>query len=158
MKDSLVKRFLRENKPLISYVRDKKGFRKGVVVGCRIDGRNRIGWSLVAKEDYSVYRGKPADVPRVRKILSFLHEDDSNMLEHVINDAIAIEANAGFFQYGTMSQPDFNREEGLRIAIDRLLQDDDDEKEFALPSDKDLLAAVNNMIVRSQRYYKEEAK
>ena len=157
MKESLVKRFLRENKPLISYVRDKRGFRKGVVVGCRIDGRNRIGWSLVAKEDYSVYRGKPADLPRVRKILGFLNEDDSDMLEHVINDAIAIEATAGYFRYGTISQPDFNREEGLRIAIDRLLQDDD-KKEFPLPSDEDLLAAVSNMIVRSQRYYKEETK
>jgi len=166
MKETLVKRFIADSKPLISYVKDKHGFKKGVVVA--LDA-NRIGWSLVSKEDYEPYRGSVAGLPKVAIMLKELTNDESDVVAHVLNTVLEQQSLNGI-QFGLMrnrtsvlhamdahplvSMPAFDRETGLRLAIERALNDNQGTSN--VPADIDLRVAIARMIDRAQVYFESK--
>ncbi len=155
---SLAKEFLSRNSVLIRYVRDKFGFKKGVVVAM---APGVVGWSLVSTEDYNIEKITLNNVP-------FLSSYIQNPGDVSAIDAItALISNKGFKEWsensGWIEKPQFDKYIGLNIAIDTMLAVDIASEgrgvdsailDAELPFDADLRAAVYNMIDRSYRYFK----
>jgi len=146
---SLAKEFVIQNKPLINYIRDKNGFKKGVVVA--LDA-NHIGWSLVSKEDYKLFRGKLSSLPKVKRLV----DRYASRIEDMGGGFLTIRESVQFFSEKLLSfdtlevvyEPKFDRDTGLSIAINRALNDEP-RKSSDIPADKDLIETLNHMIRRS---------
>ena len=136
MKNGLVKDYLKNHKVLISYVRDKYGFRKGVVVAI---SKNQIGWSVVNPEDYVRYRGALTSIPAIARDIKW----DIPISE--ITKYLTFEKGCC-----VIMQPSFDRNAGLYIALTRALQDDGTGDRL-LGRDKDLIQAVKDMCERAER-------
>ena len=113
---TVVKFFLVENPDTrVAYVRDSRGFKKGVVVG--IDSEH-IGWSLINKEDYVGAFMRYDQFPKIQREIH-LNGADSITLADMLNDIEykKLNENGGFTRI-----PLFDRDEGLHIAVNRALK------------------------------------
>jgi hypothetical protein len=167
-KSSLAMEFLASNNTLIMYVRDKFGFKKGVVLAT---GPGKIGWSLVSPEDYETVH---LNVDQIPKLSGFIHDPESRISsewEEQLLPAEALEAlvrDPTFKDWaasgGWVERPLFDRDTGLTLAINKMRAldaavDPDkglDIEDVSIPRDDDLREAVKSMILRSHRYFNDK--
>lgn len=169
-KNSMANEFLAANDTLVMYVRDKFGFKKGVVIAT---GPGKIGWSLVSSEDYETVH---LDIEQIPKLAGYIHnpeahaswiedEDDELLPAEALN---ALVKDSAFKDWagsgGWIERPLFDKDTGLTFAINKMkaleaaagpdrglsLSDVD------IPRDKDLRETVETMILRSHRYFHDK--
>lgn len=134
--------FLAERRPLVMYVRNEHGFKKGVVVAL---DKNRIGWSLVNKEDYLPYLGNVWGVPAIQRLINELKDVDLGPLQtiDILKNHPSFKALCAGYNQPPLMVPYFDKGEGFGRAIKRAFKNTDVEN---LPSDPDLIDTVNRMI------------
>lgn len=166
-KNSLASEFLASNNTLIAYVRDKFGFKKGVVIAT---GPGKVGWSLVSGEDYETVH---LDVEQIPKLAGFIHnpearvelDEDETLLP---SEALgALVQDSAFKDWarggGWVDRPLFDKDTGITLAINKMraLEGAIGDRGIGLddidiPRDKELRAAVRTMILRSHRYFNNQ--
>jgi hypothetical protein len=149
-KSSIAKEIL-EGGSLVTYVRDKFGFKKGVVVA--ID-RGQVGWSLVAPDDHEYEYVRIEQIPVLSTILQterFEDEDGNEATPHdVLKDFVTHPAFKEWSeQRGIIAVPKFDRATGIILAVDRARAyaaiTPDQGKSFddvPMPNDKELREAL----------------
>lgn len=149
---SMVKEYLKQNAPLIYYVRDEYGYSMGVVVAV---GKDRLGWSMVNRwADCESKRVQPHQLPVVQRILAIASK------EGVPFDIFSLGAVRKLIRNNLkVSVPNFNREEGLRRAIETAergevkVSDSPDMPVFTgkVPCNPLMINALDKMLTRSRR-------
>lgn len=144
-----LKQYLSTNKVLIQYVRDVKGYPKGLVVAT---AKDKIGWSLVSTRDISLQRMDPVNIPVLKRLI----EERSPIAEIVKHKAY----KKCIKDHSSVTVPTFDRDTGFLIALGRSLiskLEEKDGKLFLEPApanDPELKAAISRMAVRAKRYFK----
>lgn len=185
-KTSIAKEVLEKDNILLSYITDKFGFKKGVVIAI---GPGQVGWSLVNKRDYEYqelgleqipalagYIHNPEAYIALEPILEDEDDEDENgdPIELTAEDTTlsAAEAlnllitNPAFKAWaasgGVLRVPLFDRKAGIETALDRARLYNSIKPnqgltfdEVPLPTDRDLRRALEYMVRRSHRYYKD---
>ena len=129
---SLVKEYLKQNKVIITYVRNDLGFKVGIVVAI---GKDKIGWSMVNhRHDYEERELKVHQVPAIQKMLQRAKDYKPGVLDkngkEIPPPKVDIFQSKAYRLYLDMTRggwgeasdsffvPHFDREEGLRRAIE----------------------------------------
>jgi hypothetical protein len=165
-----VKNFLKDNPhALVSYVRNKAGYVKGVVVAV---AKDKIGWALVnhsADTDfaYKFTRQTPAfqrTQNYLRRASEAVEQVESEDLRRFLNSQIlgAADANEATGKaIVAVDVPKFDRYEGLFTAFNRAFDEpvqfdfmDGDGIVLGTPEDYDLNLAIWNLAERTTKYYK----
>lgn len=110
---SLLKDYLESHNVLIRYVRNIYGYKIGVVVAI---GKDKIGYSMVNHEDDYLYLSsiKVHQLPAIQQMVHY-SEKMGKPLDILSSKVYKVFAQEG--QNG-ISIPKFNREEGVRRAIE----------------------------------------
>ena len=160
---NFVKRFLKENRVLLSYIYDENGFKRGVALAINA---NQVGWSLVSAEDYEPYRGRWQNIPAVQRIVQ---EADT------VGDITAAELTKRIFALPAFTKTDralrrqsplyirtvselvvmkprFDKYTGIAIALRRALADTKNEPQD-LPADANAIAAITNVAARAESFF-----
>jgi len=166
-KTSMANEFLTANDTLVMYVRDKFGFKKGVVIAT---GPGVIGWSLVSTRDYETIHLDIEQVPRLARYIhkpalhtSWIQDENDELtpkdaLDALVKDSAFKEWASGG---GWVNCPCFDKDTGLTLAINKMkaleavtgpdkglsIEDVD------IPHDEALREAIKTMILRSHRYF-----
>jgi hypothetical protein len=128
---SMVKEYLKQNKVIITYVRNDLGFKIGIVVAI---GQNKIGWSMVNhRHDYESRDLKLHQVPAIQKMLQRVKDYKPGVMDkngkEIPAPKVDIFQSKAYRLYLDMAEqgwkgdceimvPHFDREEGLRRAIE----------------------------------------
>lgn len=167
-KNSLASEFLASNNTLVAYVRDKFGFKKGVVIAT---GPGKVGWSLVSSEDYETVH---LDIEQIPKLAGFIHNPEARLEldedeELYPADALnALVKDNAFKDWarggGWIDRPLFDKDTGITFAINKMRAlesalgpnkgislDDID-----IPRDRELRDAIETMVLRSHRYFNDQ--
>ena len=156
---NFVKKFLNENRVLLSYIYDENGFKRGVALAINA---NQVGWSLVSAEDYEPYRGRWQNIPAVQRIV---READT------VGDITAAELTKRIFALPAFTKtgrvpdarivsvrelavmkPRFDKYTGIAIALRRALADTKNEPQD-LPADANAIAAITNVAARAESFF-----
>lgn len=156
---NFVKKFLNENRVLLSYIYDENGFKRGVALAINA---NQVGWSLVSAEDYEPYRGRWQNIPAVQRIV---READT------VEDITAAELTKRIFALPAFTKtgrvpdarivsvrelvvmkPRFDKYTGIAIALRRALADTKNEPQD-LPGDANAIAAITNVAARAESFF-----
>ena len=156
---NFVKKFLNENRVLLSYIYDENGFKRGVALAINA---NQVGWSLVSAEDYEPYRGRWQNIPAVQRIV---READ------IVYDITAAELTKRIFALPAFTKtgrvpgarlvsvrelvvmkPSFDKYTGIAIALRRALADTKNEPQD-LPEDANAIAAITNVAARAESFF-----
>lgn len=156
---NFVKKFLNENRVLLSYIYDENGFKRGVALAINA---NQVGWSLVSAEDYEPYRGRWQDIPAVQRIV---READT------VEDITAAELTKRIFALPAFTKtgkvpadrmisardlmvmkPRFDKYTGIAIALRRAFADNKSEPQD-LPGDANAIAAITNVAARAESFF-----
>lgn len=156
---NFVKKFLNENRVLLSYIYDENGFKRGVALAINA---NQVGWSLVSAEDYEPYRGRWQNIPAVQRIV---READT------VGDITAAELTKRIFALPAFTKtgripvsrivsarelmvmkPRFDKYTGIAIALRRALADNKSEPQ-ELPEDANAIAAITNVAARAESFF-----
>jgi len=140
---TLVKEYMKTHRVMVKYLRDRNGFKKGVVVA--ID-ENRYGWSLVAKSDYAPYTGSFMEIPSIKRALKYGAGPEDVFNLHVFNSI-----RNGF----AVQEPMFNKNVALDFAISRAMNAPDPLVETSLPADPDLLEGISFLLRRAEKFFKK---
>ena len=174
-KTSIAKEILDNENILITYVTDKHGFRKGVVLAT---GAGQLGWSLVSPEDYEYKQVGIEQIPKLASFIQNPHKDDfidrdpevgDVIDEYFINAEDALQAlikdpvfKSWIADGGYLNVPRFERALGITIAMDRARLYASIKPEAGLsfadvpiPNDPDLRDALAYMNIRSHRYFQD---
>jgi len=170
--NAFIKNYLKDHpNTLVSYVRDSKGFVKGVVVAI---AKDKIGWSLVnSGRDSDWVDRKTHQLPAyqrlqvaIRNILAATENiDDEVVKDEIVKSALAASSfHAGLSGLITsVKVPLFERGSGIYHALDRALGDpvvfDGPDAEGAeyikgTPNDNDLNKAIWKMKERAVKYFR----
>lgn len=154
---NFVKKFLNENRVLLSYIYDENGFKRGVALAINA---NQVGWSLVSAEDYEPYTGRWQNIPAVQRIV---READTALIE----DITAAELTKRIFALPAFAKtckvpisarelhvmkPRFDKYTGIAIALRRALADNKGEPQD-LPGDANAIAAITNVAARAESFF-----
>jgi hypothetical protein len=142
----LLKQYLEKNKVLIQYVRNVFGFKKGIVVAISKDG---VGWSLVNNTlDIQWRKASPMSIPPIQRMAN----DGKPLLEIMKHPAYVRAVKSEF----AIRVPQFDVDIGLMKALGRALDQGEKEKVIEpIPKDMELAAAIERMVERAKRYYKQ---
>lgn len=158
---NFVKKFLNENRVLLSYIYDENGFKRGVALAINA---NQVGWSLVSAEDYEPYRGRWQNIPAVQRIV---READTALVEDITAAELAkrIFALPAFTKTCKVPvsrfiaargllvmKPRFDKYTGIAIALRRALADNKGEPQD-LPGDANAIAAITNVAARAESFF-----
>jgi len=131
-------------KHILSYVRNKSGYVKGVLVAT---GKYNIGWSLVSDDDSLHYLIPIHCLPSVQHLL---HENE-NM---TVKELFQTPAYKHFSDSdGVTTVPSFDKNKGISLAFKRAQLSPD--KQEPLPKDSDFVRALRIMQDRSYKYFKD---
>lgn len=167
-KNFLIRKFLQENRVLITYVRDLYGFRKGAVVALMDNEVLRIGWSSVNKtEDVMWKELRPDQLPLIQKIDHLVENYDGQGIEDSpIFQALERKAEKAYNKlmrnHLEVRVPKFDVNQALFYAIDCAMKTGEDKVEVLspdvilgdVPFDRDVVDAIHATFDRAQRYFK----
>lgn len=153
--NSIAKEILDTQDVMVTYVRDKFGFKKGVIIA--IDA-GQLGWSLVDQSDYE-YRD--LTIEQIPALESYIHTPETFDKENTIDGLVNHPAfKAWSRQGGCIRVPRFDRAQGIVIAMDRARTiasiESDKGLNFTdtkLPYDKEFLNTLARMNLRSYRHF-----
>ena len=145
-----------DNGALVTYIRDKWGFKKGVVLAT---GPGQLGWSLVSPQDYVYTKVGIEQVPAFAAFIHCLDEADRTCGAFIHNPLFKQWATTG----GWINKPLFDRAIGITVAADRArayaatepIGQGIDFGKVPLPNDKEFLDALARMNLRSYRYFSD---
>lgn len=138
-----VKKFMEENKTLVTYVRDDFGFRKGVIVFL---DKDKFGWSMVhGTKDIEWRIMKPHQLPKVQYMKNLGYDDGFIYNSPPVQKCINMD--------NVIRYPLFNREEALFKAICRATSYET--RVDQMPRDKNLQEAFLGARDRAFKYFKD---
>lgn len=156
---NFVKKFLNENRVLLSYIYDENGFKRGVALAINA---NQVGWSLVSAEDYEPYGGRWQNIPAVQRIVREADTVEDITAAELTKRIFALPA---FTKTGRMPnarlvsvrelmvmKPSFDKYTGIAIALRRALADTKNEPQD-LPEDANAIAAITNVAARAESFF-----
>ena len=156
---NFVKKFLNENRVLLSYIYDENGFKRGVALAINA---NQVGWSLVSAEDYEPYRGRWQNIPAVQRIVQEADTVEDITAAELTKRIFALPA---FTKTGrvpdarivsvrelAVMKPRFDKYTGIAIALRRALADTKNEPQD-LPADANAIAAITNVAARAESFF-----
>lgn len=161
---NFVKKFLNENRVLLSYIYDENGFKRGVALAI---SPTQVGWSLVSNEDYIPYTGRLKDIPAVQRIVQVNELAVAAGTVSAAGLAEEIFSLPAFATIGRLPQaskgaaiparlllvqkPNFDKYTGIAIALRRALRDSGEES--ILPEDANAIAAIANVARRAESFF-----
>lgn len=156
---NFVKKFLSENRVLLSYIYDENGFKRGVALAINA---NQVGWSLVSAEDYEPYRGRWQNIPAVQRIVREADTVEDITAAELTKRIFALpaftktgrvpEARLVAVKDLVVMKPRFDKYTGIAIALRRALADNKNEPQD-LPGDANAIAAITNVAARAESFF-----
>ena len=156
---NFVKKFLNENRVLLSYIYDENGFKRGVALAINA---NQVGWSLVSAEDYEPYRGRWQNIPAVQRIVRNADTVEDITAAELTKRIFALpaftktgrspEARLVSVRELVVMKPSFDKYTGIAIALRRALADTKNEPQD-LPEDANAIAAITNVAARAESFF-----
>lgn len=161
---NFVKKFLNENRVLLSYIYDENGFKRGVALAINA---NQVGWSLVSAEDYEAYRGLWQSIPAVQRIVREADTVEDITAAELTKRIFALPAftktgrvpgwrslnfYTGSVRELVVMKPSFDKYTGIAIALRRALADTKNEPQD-LPEDANAIAAITNVAARAESFF-----
>ena len=142
----LLRDYLTRNRVLIEYVRSVFGYKKGVVVAI---SKDRVGWSLVNNTlDIQWRKVSAMSIPPIQKMVN-----EGKPLQEIVRHPAYVRAARNEF---AIRVPQFDQDVGLLKALGRALEQGGKEKGIEpIPKDSELAAAIERMVERAKRYYKQ---
>jgi hypothetical protein len=141
---NFAKKFLAENRVVVEFIYDDNGFRRGVVVAINKD---QIGWSLVSDEDYTLYKGRIADIPGIKRLLAEAVLAPADALEAIFKLPVFTRIERGY----RPKMPAFDKNLGFAIAIRRALADKGQTRE--LPMNEAAVKAIENVLEKAKTWF-----
>lgn len=150
---------------ILSYITDKYGFRKGVVLAI---GAGQLGWSLVSKEDHEYRDLGIEQLPWLAAFIQhpnrYRQEEKKLSAKKAIDILIHDPAFKSWSANGGMIQvPQFNRIRGIEDAYNRAILYSKtmpgkglNFSDVPLPNDPDLMRALEIVNRRSYYHFKDD--